>query len=781
MNSKVQTKQIIADRYTLTRRLGVGSIGTTWLAHDSIRDQEMVLKIIHEDLVKQAGGLSGIAKVLRWTCSIRHPSLVSVFDLATNDGLIYLSMERLTGESLRSRLQSHTQEKPTELTLSEIATIMATITSVIQEGSKLGLPHAGIKPDNIFIQSPDRIRITEYGVHNLLHPETLKSSAALLHVSHYLAPEFYEQEIEPSACTDQFALGAIWIELLERITKSDRNNEFERHQTFAAHLTAPNPKDRFQDLEELGSALIPLQSRHKVFTQSSAALSPSTNYLGKGILIAIGIALAFFVGINMRQKYRPNSAGLLGRAELKKQVRQLDQTRMSLLARGLAHPALQTPFLQEFKGDESFELIEEFYEKATTRSEKNLGNHIRQRLTRLRHKLDIGTRFTNAYDAAQQWQQELYEFAPDQIPNANHWQAELQTALEEALEQLGQGLFERATTGIESTLKDLALEFEEQRQEALDFLLKKQQKWARLLADTNTPFAEPNHDLSSEINVFTTEKNSHSVGILAKAYSLANTYSVWQAEWEQMPSKSPDQFQNSLGMIFQKIGKLKVSIFETRVIDYFHFVAESGFDDNRTWRDEAALSGPSHPVTSVSRYGAARFCEWLTKRDQKRGLIAPTEVYRLPTDLEWSHIAGLHEEEGSSLRDRHLFRQKNYPWIAGEQEYSKYGNYYTPTSETAENHFNGHTDRYYRTAPVGRFPPNHHGLYDLGGNAMEWVSTPYHPEPEKSTERNFTLRGAGWRTVNPEQMQIGYRLHAPSSLIESGFRCVLAPIEPVSR
>ena len=81
---------------------------------------------------------------------------------------------------------------------------------------------------------------------------------------------------------------------------------------------------------------------------------------------------------------------------------------------------------------------------------------------------------------------------------------------------------------------------------------------------------------------------------------------------------------------------------------------------------------PDHPVVNVSRDDAKAFCEWLTTRERKAERISQSHVYRLPTDLEWSLMAGLQEEEGISPSWRDDHKQRVYPmgrraWPDGEK------------------------------------------------------------------------------------------------------------------
>jgi uncharacterized protein (TIGR02996 family) len=151
------------------------------------------------------------------------------------------------------------------------------------------------------------------------------------------------------------------------------------------------------------------------------------------------------------------------------------------------------------------------------------------------------------------------------------------------------------------------------------------------------------------------------------------------------------------------------------------------------WQDPGFSQDDTHPVVGVSWNDARKFCAWLTKTESGR-------VYRLPTEAEWEYAC-----RGGA--------PESYPFHVGEPLHS--------LSSTQAN-FNG--DYPYggaakgpslgRTTPVGSYPPNGWGLYDLHGNVWEWCADRYEyayykrsprpdpPGPPKGSTR--VIRGGGW-------------------------------------
>jgi serine/threonine protein kinase len=241
-------------------------------------------------------------------------------------------------------------------------------------------------------------------------------------------------------------------------------------------------------------------------------------------------------------------------------------------------------------------------------------------------------------------------------------------------------------------------------------------------------------------------------------------------------------WENGIGMRFMPVGQdLMVSIWETRVGDYALFVKESGYVAPRP---AYFPQQPNHPVVNVSREDAQAFCAWLTRREQQGERISQAHVYRLPTDLEWSQMAGLQEEEGISPGWRDARKERVFPWGVSWPDNDKVGNFADMAAArtgaiSADRTIDGYDDGFPYTAPVGSFPPNELGLYDLSGNVQEWVEDEY---SQLGSHLLGVLRGGGWNTYQIENLVTGSRNAVPPTYQDSiyGFRVVLAKEPPNS-
>lgn len=239
-------------------------------------------------------------------------------------------------------------------------------------------------------------------------------------------------------------------------------------------------------------------------------------------------------------------------------------------------------------------------------------------------------------------------------------------------------------------------------------------------------------------------------------------------------------WENGIQMKFVPLGQdLMVSRWETRVSDYNLFVKESG---HAPPRPPFFQQEPDHPVVNVSRDDAIAFCEWLTTRERKAELITSLSVYRLPTDLEWSQMAGLQEEEGTSPGSRDARKQRVFPWGVTWPEGEQFGNFADMSAArtpgvSSERTIPGYDDGYSYTSPVGTYPPNELGIYDLSGNVQEWVEDEY---AKLGTNVLGVLRGGGWNTYQIENLYTGSRNAVPPGYRDSiyGFRVLIAKVPP---
>lgn len=225
---------------------------------------------------------------------------------------------------------------------------------------------------------------------------------------------------------------------------------------------------------------------------------------------------------------------------------------------------------------------------------------------------------------------------------------------------------------------------------------------------------------------------------------------------------------NSLGLKLVPLGKAMLSTVETRRKDFAEFARAT----NQPPVEGRVLDAdPELPVTMVSRAEAQQFCHWLTDRERAKGLLEPDQEYRLPTDDEWSMAAYLSRELGSTPSERSLRIEGIYPWGFSWPPPAKAGNFYDKSADKDEKKtIHGYNDGAPSLTPVGTFRADGRGLYDLSGNAWEWVADSWKDLPDQGV-----LRGGAYTTAERQQLLASYRKQAAAAerMPDAGFRVLL--------
>jgi formylglycine-generating enzyme required for sulfatase activity len=239
----------------------------------------------------------------------------------------------------------------------------------------------------------------------------------------------------------------------------------------------------------------------------------------------------------------------------------------------------------------------------------------------------------------------------------------------------------------------------------------------------------------------------------------------------EKPAQGDGLIQNSLGMKFAPVGDVQFSIWQTRVSDFEAFAGAVNLRST-AWKGPGFKQAPNHPVVNVTWQEAIAFCKWLSDKEHKDGALPANTIYRLPTDIEWSVAVGLAEESGKNPEARDMGVPDVYPWGNQWPPPAGAGNY-TGEETGSDVAIKGYDDGFAWTSPVGSFPPNKYGLYDMGGNVWQWVMDAWNNE-----SKHKVLRGASWYNGALKlSLLSSCRVHAApdSSTDNYGFRIVRSP------
>lgn len=197
-------------RYQVARQLGKGSFGLVFLAKDPRLDRQVVIKLLHEEANAVSPDRQHLLREARLAGGMRHPGLVTIYDVVFEEGRCAVIMEYVAGGTLGERLA---QGETTRLALLEW---IAAVADALHAAHTAGLVHRALKPANILLDAWNRPKVADLGLALLdrrLKPDTSQVAGAPA----YMAPEQVRGDNRLlDGRTDIWSLGVILYEALTR-------------------------------------------------------------------------------------------------------------------------------------------------------------------------------------------------------------------------------------------------------------------------------------------------------------------------------------------------------------------------------------------------------------------------------------------------------------------------------------------------------------------------------------------------------------------------------------
>ncbi|GAA4565747.1 serine/threonine-protein kinase [Planotetraspora kaengkrachanensis] len=195
----------LAARYRLVEPVGRGGMGTVWRARDELLDRDVAVKevrlpmVLDEDL--RAELCARTEREGRATAKVAHPSVITVFDVVTEDERPWIVMELLKAQSLEEIIK---QEGP--LDPRRVAEIGRQVLGALRAVHAKGILHRDVKPSNVLV-TEDRAVLTDFGLAALEGDVSLTQAGIVLGSAGYIAPERVLGD-KASPAADLWSLGA---------------------------------------------------------------------------------------------------------------------------------------------------------------------------------------------------------------------------------------------------------------------------------------------------------------------------------------------------------------------------------------------------------------------------------------------------------------------------------------------------------------------------------------------------------------------------------------------
>ena len=206
--------RVVGGSYLLQEVVGVGGMGRVYKAEQSTLGRTVAVKVIHPHLLGDEQTVARFYQEARASSRLNHPNSVSIIDFGrTDDGILYLAMEFLSGKDLA--LIMH-EEGP--LAIDRVCNILVNTLDALGEAHELGIVHRDLKPENIILRplrsGDDLVKVVDFGLATIVGKESSITKPGLVcGTPDYMSPEQGRGDTVDGR-GDLYALGVVLFELL---------------------------------------------------------------------------------------------------------------------------------------------------------------------------------------------------------------------------------------------------------------------------------------------------------------------------------------------------------------------------------------------------------------------------------------------------------------------------------------------------------------------------------------------------------------------------------------
>ncbi|HDR4569783.1 Stk1 family PASTA domain-containing Ser/Thr kinase [Bacillus cytotoxicus] len=196
------------DRYKLLEMIGGGGMANVYLAHDDILGRDVAVKILRLDYANNEEFIKRFHREAQSVTTLSHPNIVNMYDVGEEDGIYYLVMEYVPGQTLKQYINQRGM-----LSIAEALDIMEQLTAAMAHAHHFEIVHRDIKPHNILIRNDGIVKVTDFGIATATSATTITHTNSVLGSVHYLSPEQARGGIANKQ-SDIYSLGIVMFELL---------------------------------------------------------------------------------------------------------------------------------------------------------------------------------------------------------------------------------------------------------------------------------------------------------------------------------------------------------------------------------------------------------------------------------------------------------------------------------------------------------------------------------------------------------------------------------------
>ncbi len=202
------TGVILDGKYEIQELIGQGGMADVYKARDTRLNRDVAVKILKQEFMDNEQFLKKFLREAQADAKLAHANIVNVYDVGSEEGMYYIVMEYIDGDTLHEYIK-HKKRIPQD----ECLELMLYIATAIEHAHSKGIIHRDIKPHNILMTSRGIPKVADFGIARAITSSTITATQEALGSVHYISPEqarggFLDER------SDLYSLGILMYEML---------------------------------------------------------------------------------------------------------------------------------------------------------------------------------------------------------------------------------------------------------------------------------------------------------------------------------------------------------------------------------------------------------------------------------------------------------------------------------------------------------------------------------------------------------------------------------------
>jgi serine/threonine protein kinase len=213
-------------KYKIGAPLGSGGFGTVYLAHDTWIDKKVAIKVPH----RQNLDFGELLREPRLLASVNHPNIVAITTAEKQDGVFFIVMEYVPGETLENIIGTRGA-----LDLTRALDFTCQICNAVDHAHRQGVIHRDLRPANVLVGENDMLKVADFGTSRFL--EIAAHGTTVIGSPPYMAPEqFHGKAVFAS---DLYSLGVTMYQMLTGVLPYDTPAPADMDKLMSGELVSP--------------------------------------------------------------------------------------------------------------------------------------------------------------------------------------------------------------------------------------------------------------------------------------------------------------------------------------------------------------------------------------------------------------------------------------------------------------------------------------------------------------------------------------------------------------